>query len=323
MPRQNFSIPTLYICLAIALSGSFVFWYEQSARLWFICNLISIFVYNFIHNIELWYSSFFKNAFLYMDDNHECCCHGKCLKADRSLIWMVVLRYIGGIFACIGMYISILNVHNITGITTSLTILWTISATFWLLSCIPPIICLVQCAAHCKNSEDSTLKILKRFRTHLSLRIVHDVMLGIFWFYLAFMLDKLVYKNNNEIHAEEWRTIFMSMISWHLVIVLVREIYFSDKPYIFKGGCCDKKNSWVWFKFVRIGCILLLYNIIIYRVNKPILYTMGCSIYALSGAIVSIVIICGIHAILDKVLNHKVETTIFRTTEYSFGKIRF
>ena len=31
-------------------------------------------------------------------------------------------------------------------------------------------------------------------------------------------------ENQDEIHAEEWRIIFMSMISWHLVIVLVREI---------------------------------------------------------------------------------------------------
>ena len=140
------------------------------------------------------------------------------------------------------------------------------------------------------------------------------------------LFDKLFYydiEDQDEIHAEEWRIIFMSMISWHLVIVLVREIYFSEKVYIFKGGCCDTKNVWVWFKLVRIASLILIYTIVIHRVDKPILYTMGCTIYALIGGIFSIIVVSIVHIKLDNDLYGTIDTaskkTLKMAQDYELG----
>ncbi len=309
MVNINVTIPLLYVCLATSLSGGMIFWYEQSMYLWLLSLLCSVFIYNIIHNVELWFSPLFNNAFMYMGSNHQCCCHGKCSKPQHSTTWIVILRTLGGLFACISLFYSIANINHID--ITMLKVLWGISSSFWLISCIPMIVCLVQCAAHLKDDSQKTIKTIKHFRTRIALRIVHDVMLGIFWFYLAFMLDKLfdiedvIDEDEDVTHVEEWRIIFMSMISWHLVIVLIREIYFSEKTYIYKGGCCDTKNLWVWFKLTRVASLILIYTIIIYRVDKPVLYTMGCTVYALIGGIFAIITICIIHTQLEKGLPDK------------------
>lgn len=303
MSSLDKNIPILYVLLSASLSTSLIFWYEESMYLWLLTNAVSVFIYTIIHNIELLYSKFFKTAYCYMGDNKKCCCRGKCINAEHTTFWTVILRGISGASAFFNLFYTMWYLNEIEEKVTILRILWIITASFWLFSCIPNLICLVQCAAHLKDKEPKTIKMIKHFRTILALRIIHDLLLGVFWFYLAFRLDTLFDFDPDEdesIHAEEWRTIFMSMISWHLVIVLLREIYFSEKTRTFKGGCCDINNTWVWLKLTRIGCLILIYCIVIYRVDQAILYTMGCSIYALIGGIIAIIFICAIHVELDK-----------------------
>lgn len=302
MVKLNRNIPILYVLLGTSLSTSLFYWYMESMYFWLLSNAISVFIYTVIHNIEIFFSLFFRTAYCYMGDNKQCCCRGRCITVQDSTTWTVILRSVAGTVAFFSLFYTMWHIDNIQHVVTSLQILWTISSSFWLFSCIPNIICLVQCAAHLKNNEPKTIKVIKHFRTILALRIIHDVLLGVFWFYLAFRLDTLFDYDPDEdesIHAEEWRTIFMSMISWHLVIVLLREIYFSEKTRTFKGGCCDINNTWIWLKLARIGCLILIYTIVIYRVDQAILYTMGCSIYALIGGIIAIGLICAIHVELD------------------------
>ena len=288
-------VQLLYLVLTMALSWSIVAWYEQNIRWWTFGVVVAIMVSNVVHVLELWSSRLFRTGFTVMQPNSNCCC--PCNRVDYSLWWLCCLRFLSGVLAAVSMSTTLLP--DITSEVQLLTWLWSLTAVVWLLSCIPAFVCLVQCAAYPTRAEENNKMVtLKYFRTQLAIRLVHDGLLGIFWLYLAIMLDKLVYETTLQVgepHAEEWRIVFMSMISWHLVVVLLRAIYFS-KERALVGGCCDKKNTWLWLKTMRILSIGLLYAIIIDRVNDPVLYTMGCSELTLVGTLITVVLFGGAHA---------------------------
>ena len=91
---------------------------------------------------------------------------------------------------------------------------------------VPYFICLIQCAEEKvkkdKDIDNDVDKQLYSFRKYVAMWLVHDVVLGLFWLYLSITLHHLLKDDDSE-----WRTIFLSMISWHIIVFVIRELYFS------------------------------------------------------------------------------------------------
>lgn len=255
-------LPTLYLLIFGSASLALVGWFAQLPDMWYSGLAASAFMYNLGHCYEWASSEQIRRGQNAMKIVRTCCCEqyaqcrGLWAAPSAAFALLVVIRGFGGLVATAAFMVPVFG-------DEAIQIMWRVAVSLWLVSCVPGFVCLVQCAAYAKNKQ---LKVLKSFRTHLALRLMHDVMLGIFWLYLALRVDDVLGKASEE-DEREWHTIFMSMLSWHLVVVLVRDIYFSKTTRFISGGCCDKSNAHLWIKSVRILGITGLYAVVIHRVN--------------------------------------------------------
>ena len=111
-----------------------------------------------------------------------------------------------------------------------------------------------------------------------TLWLVHDVVLGSFWFYLAFML----YDLTDDQDDSEWRTIFLSMLSWHIIIIVLYQCYFKTMWSLYpytpletkSKPCCSPQQSPKIWSWIRIASFIGVYIVIILRIQKDNLLSM-------------------------------------------------
>lgn len=286
-------IPRLYLLLSMAMTVALVGWFAQMADMWHSGLVTTAFIYNLIHCYEWTTSGQIRQGKKAMRAVESCCCeqYARCGglwgSSSAAFTCLTLIRGAGGLVATAAFMGPVYD-------DATIRILWLVSVSLWLASCVPGIVCLVQCAAYAKDKDD---KFLKHFRSQLALRLMHDVMLGIFWLYLALRIDDILGNATAE-DEQEWHTIFMSMLSWHLVVILVRDIYFSKTTRFISGGCCDKSNAHLWIKSVRIIAIIGLYAVVIHRVNdssRP-LGDMGSTPVEFTLSIISVLLLCFVHS---------------------------
>jgi hypothetical protein len=144
--------------------------------------------------------------------------------------------------------------------------------------------------------------------------IIHDLFLGIFWMYLSLML----YDLTDDEDDSEWRTIFLSMLSWHIVVIILRQIYFKGTWSLNKvtkpsservSPCCSNENAEHWWDITRILCFVLIYGVFILRMQSGSLINMGCSLESVVLFILSIILVC-----ISKEIHGKSPTEAFTKT---------
>ena len=274
----------------LLFAGSVIFaavgWWEAWPTLFLGSVGISILLLTFLHQSETFAANgFFRTAEKAMPIT-ECCLVHKLWSYPESVSWTTkAFRIVAGLLAALSTYItwnhrkSFLQ-HRYWFVSAA----WTLTSIVWLISCIPLFICLVQCAANDRprrvaNLNISERELILRFRKVYSLWFLHDVVVGIFWLYLSLMLYDLADDQDDS----EWRTIFLSMLSWHIIIVILYHCYFQSsmslEPYsTHKDGsrpCCAPSETMYLWTVVRIACFIGIYVIVILRMQHDSLLTMG------------------------------------------------
>lgn len=210
----------------------------------------------------------------------ECCCSETC--TDPLLIrwYTCTLRTISSIFAIASISLSWFHVDDIQTHFENVQVLWITTSLLWLSSCIPLFIGLVQCAAHISNMTFSNqsqekLRTIMKFRKYTFMWLLHDVVLGLFWLFMAADLGAWILHDD-----PEWRIVFCSMLSWHMVI-LVLQFMTSSPAMDMEEGAFSSKNKTFWTTIIRILGLFGTYVIAIRRIHAGHLETMGCSLYEL------------------------------------------
>lgn len=274
----------VYTCLLMYTIVSFtlvvvaIAWHLEMTELWF-CSLgVTIGVATIVNVRDVYTQTKLRDSLNAMVKT-ECCCTDRCQDPKSVLVSTCVLRCCSGIFAVVAVFISwferdAFDRHEYTLISVS----WGIVSALWLLSCVPLFISLVQCAAHIAGSElDAKMHKIVWYRKTVAMWLVHDVVLGLFWLYMATML----YDITNDYDDAEWRTIFLSMISWHIVVLMLHT--FSLAPTINtlrkdKGksiACFAKERAPFWWKVIHIISLISLYAVLITRMRHGDLRKMG------------------------------------------------
>lgn len=140
---------------------------------------------------------------------------------------------------------------------------WVVASALWCVSLTPLIICMFQCLIDDKDN-------VKRRSFFLSW-LLHDLVLGVFWVYLAVEL----YDLPNDSDDSAWRSLFRSMIAWHGVIVLFREIYKGKSIKKCNTKCFSIESRAAWGTCLRLLGLLLIYIIIMIRFQDENVLLMG------------------------------------------------
>jgi hypothetical protein len=188
---------------------------------------------------------------------------------------------------------------------------WALVIGIWLFSCIPLVISLIQCAAekgtikpmqiniqqqvldgeNIIQIENKRVKlasgetIIIRFRKLIAMWMIHDIVIGVFWMYLTLML----YDLTDDSDDSNWRTIFLSMISWHIVCAALYHIYLKDQwssVHIEQDtqqsrACCAPSEADKWWTFLQLAGLAAGYIAAIWRVNGTELVEMKCELETL------------------------------------------
>tara|TARA_B110000285_G_scaffold235601_1_gene318552 strand:+ start:54178 stop:54981 length:804 start_codon:yes stop_codon:yes gene_type:complete len=237
-----------------------------------------------VNILELWNDAFLQKSYKHMSKDKKCCLDWFDLSSADSVLWLTcAFRTLASSMAIVACYISWLQRDHFWNDKhyTTVSAFWCVPPSLWLISTIPHIICLVQCAAG-NNSK------LFAFRRRVTIWILHDIILGIFWLYLACMLYDLADDQDDS----EWRTIFLSMLSWHIVIVVLQQIYFTDVwSTSLNVSCCDPKMIPRWKVFIKIFSLGIIYVVIMVIIKANETITMKCSLS--SVVIFSIAVVVG------------------------------
>lgn len=298
----------MYFLLGSAFISAAFFWYSEISSLCTLSVIAAIIFATWI-NIRNLQRDVFLAQSIYCMDKTECCFVHAVWSDPKSVIWTTgVFRILAAISAMISLYLtweyqsSFADKHYflVTGI-------WILTCIIWLVSILPFFICLVQCAARQTKKKLKPLRIASkilgyqqelvtdrkkvklvsseeliiRFRTVVFMWSLHDIVLGVFWFYLSFEL----YDLTDDEDDSGWRTIFLSMISWHIIFIVLHHMYLKDlwscvkitKISIGDTPCCAPSEANKWWaicQLIGLGCI---YVSVIQRMNTDELTKMGCS----------------------------------------------
>lgn len=255
----------LVVTIAILVGGWA--WYNVLSYMWFFSMFVvimSLTVYDMEQHMN---STFLNRAYKKMPAT-ECCAMSEHLKYPKYVLrTTIALRTLAGICAAAAMVISWYCRHDFaTGYYYVVSGSWGFVTVIWVVSCIPMIVSLLQCAA---VSDDA---IVIQYRKTICVWIIHDVFLGLFWLYLAVMLYDLSDDNDDS----EWRTIFLSMISWHLIILVLEEIYMKE-PSVSSKSCCGPGNIQAWFRFFLLMAVVGIYCVVIWRMQENNVTRLGMS----------------------------------------------
>lgn len=263
------SVRNIFFLVAVYnLSVAAVSWYNHNIDTWFSSLGISAMALTCVSLDELIHSKFLRDSYDAMPKETSCCIpHFGCSTPDSVLFLTCVIRALAGITASISFYITWSYRERFWYGQTHLVItMWVASASLWICSCVPHFICLLQCAATRESDK------IIAFRKRVTIWLIHDVVLGIFWLYLAFMLDHLLKDDDSE-----WRTVFLSMMSWHIIIFVCRKLYLSDIWRTTKHvSCCAPETIGRWAVVLTLLSMGSVYGVLVHVVRDSV--NMGCSI---------------------------------------------
>jgi len=309
----------MYDILAFALIACSISWYMCMYGIWIIATCCSCLIVTVIHLKSLRADAFLRQSFHLME-NTPCCCAQDIWSSPQSVMWtFTTLRGLSGLVSSIALIVTYTRSDSfVDGYHWTVIGTWTIALVFWFLSCIPLIICLIQCAAKttCKTvmdiqfnneilSEDKKIYIHKqcvvlaqpnliivRFRKSVFMWLIHDIVLGFFWLYLAIML----YDLTDDTDDSEWRTIFLSMMSWHIVFAVLHHLYLKKwwsciviTPHTDDRACCAPSTADKWWALTQLFGMATIYLGFIFRMRQTTITDMGCSEKTLAIVIVGIV----------------------------------
>jgi|TARA_B110000091_G_C13811976_1_gene475618 hypothetical protein len=253
--------------VSVAFFFGGVAWYNVLPYWWFVSMFLSVLSLT-IHDMQANISDVFLNSAYKKMKPTECCSLSEHFKYPQYVLrTTVALRALAGMLACAAIVISWYCREDFaTGHYYVVSGSWVLVTIVWVVSCIPMVVSLMQCAA---VSDDA---IIIQYRKTISVWIIHDVFLGLFWFYLSVML----YDLSDDSDDSEWRTIFLSMISWHIIIIVLEEIYMKRSPRLSKS-CCGPGNVGQWARFFLLLAFVGIYLVVIWRMQDNELTKLGMS----------------------------------------------
>ena len=215
----------------------------------------------------------------------DCCLVHRVWSEPTSVRWTsATFKMLAGLDALCSTYVTWRRKDRfVNGHYMLISVLWVSVALLWICSCIPMFICLVQCATNPKLNRKqldiSGQELILRFRKVYALWLLHDVVLGVFWLYLSVMLFDLADDQDDS----EWRTIFLSMISWHIVIILLYSVYFEPLDNIYPktftnskvSPCCSPEKATSLWKAMVILSYAGMYSIVVLRIQQDALLELG------------------------------------------------
>jgi len=265
------------------LISSIICWYLGTSTLFLISIALSIAFFTVVNIMELWNDAFFQKSYKDMPKDKKCCLDWFDWSSADSVLWLTcAFRALASSMAIVACYISWLQRNQFWKEKHYMMVsaFWCVPPGLWIISTIPHIICLIQCAAG-KNDK------LFVFRKRVTVWVLHDIVLGIFWVYLACMLYDLADDQDDS----EWRTIFLSMLSWHIVIVVLQQIYFTDVwTASLNVSCCHPKMIPRWKVFIKIVSLGIIYSVVMTILKENETITMKCSLASVIIFIVAVVV---------------------------------
>ena len=267
------------VLVSLWIIGAATAWFEKSTHAFFACLTGAIVFLSMTHVMAIWRDPILDKSMRAMEKT-ECCCSETC--RDPLLIrwYTCFLRTISSIFAIASISLSWFHIHDIQTHGQNVQILWITTTLLWLSSCIPFFIGLVQCAAHISNvtsmnQSHEKLRTIMQFRKYTFMWLLHDVVLGLFWLFMAVDLHAWILHDD-----PEWRIVFCSMLSWHMVIIVL-QFMTSAASMNMEEGAFSSKNRTFWTRTVRIVGLFGTYVIAMQRIHAGHLESMGCSLYEL------------------------------------------
>ncbi len=321
----------MYLLLGAAFISTVLGWWEKWPTLFYGSLFISIFIFTIIELMNIMnHNGVFKTSMKAMSPT-KCFLIHKVWSSPDSVLWTTgVIRFIAGILASVSIYISWAYKKSfLKGHYWFITFFWCLTSCTWIISLMPNFLCLIQCASNPILRKISNLNITEnelilRFRKVISLWFVHDIVIGIFWIYLSLMLFDLSDDNDDS----EWRTIFLSMLSWHIIIIILYNIYFKQlwsldpilkkNPHMVEPMCSDKFANEIWTT-IRICCYIGIYIVIILRLQTDNILDMGFE----SSLHVIILIICITISSFSKTLTFPKNTNITKNDKKSNADLDF
>lgn len=271
-----------YFMAAVSFSVAALAWYRHNVSVWFLSIAVAFACLTFASCYDLYNSTFLRKAYTQMPQKTLCCIpHVGCTNPRYVLVSTCVIRASAGIVSVLSCYISWSHRETFwEGDSDIVRVFWATTACTWLCSCLPHIVCLIQCAA----TNDSSS--IYNFRKRVAFSLLHDIVLGIFWLYLVFMLDHLLKDDDSE-----WRTIFLSMISWHIIIFVIRELYFTDLWSVSKHvSCCAPSTRQRWGDILNLSSMTIIYGVLVHVIRDSV--DMGCSVEHVILIISALVVGC-------------------------------
>ena len=298
----------MYFLVTVSAISSAVAWYMQLSTFFTIAVATTIFIvtYNYIMDRK---EDIFMEQAIHCMTKTECCCIHKLWSNPDSIVWTTItFKILAGIAASIATVNTVTYSHSFaTGHYFIVSAVWCIAIILWFLSCVPIFISLIQCAAKEMSSktpksiqignktltygqrvtvDEKTINIISgselivRFRVCMTVQLIHDIVIGVFWLYLSLMLYDISDDNDDS----EWRTIFLSMMSWHIVFVTLHHIYLKEIRSCVtitrvnkSRPCCAPSEADKWWSFTQLIGLASIYTGFIWRMREPTLTDMGCS----------------------------------------------
>ena len=252
--------------LSSMLSG--FFWFNADVTLWFVSVLVATIALTKYDNDTYMTSADVQEGLQKMKTTP--CCNLSCFQNPKLIkIYTLNLRLITGIFAMVSLCVTFFLKEDFANQVQLISAYWVVVCLCWFVALIPRVISLLQCAA-----AQSTPAIL-RYRNIMSVYLVHDLFLGVFWLYLSVMLYDLVDEDD-----KEWRKIFITMFWWHFIILAGLTLYAETEKMETKT-CCGPKSMNRWRQFFLLFSICISYIIIIERMRADQLSKMGISLPSL------------------------------------------
>jgi hypothetical protein len=257
----------LFVVLG-ALLSSVWFWYKCNVEMWFASIFVTVLATS-VYDMQQCINNQFLSKSLQSMKTTQCCTMTEHFKDPRYVLrTTMALRVLTGLLAAGAVVISCYFKEDFaTGHYLVVSGSWVTVCLFWFISCVPLVVSLLQCAAA------TTTTTVVEYRKVVTVWVVHDLFLGIFWLYLAIMLYDLADDSDDS----EWRTIFLSMISWHLIILVLHEIYMKNpatRPPLGKT-CCGPGSVQHWFRFFLLLSLVGMYTVVISRMQRNDLGKMG------------------------------------------------
>lgn len=260
----------MLLLITSALLSSVWFWYKSQVELWFVSIFVTILTATIYDMQQCLNDPFLSRALQSMKQTPCCTRTGHFQDPQYVLRATAALRVWTGLMAGAAIVVSCYFKEDFTtGHYLVVSGSWATVCLFWFLSCVPLVVSLLQCAAA------TTTATAVEYRKVITVWVVHDLFLGAFWLYLSIMLYDLADDGDDS----EWRTIFLSMISWHLIILVLHEIYMKKSKthlQITTGKtCCGPDSVEHWLRFFLLLSFVGMYVVVISRMQRNDLGEMG------------------------------------------------